>query len=124
MASLVTGGCHRLVTARRKPSTRLDMRAGRGAELELAIALPRLLDGPIEREPAVVKHRGAGTELTRRVEAVRHVAEWHTRPAEIADAGHAFRLEALVAHRQHLVDDEDLRLDVLGDGEPEPRVHA
>ncbi len=33
-------------------------------------------------------------------------------------------LELLVAHRDDLVDDEDLRVDVDGDGEAEPHVHA
>jgi len=36
----------------------------------------------------------------------------------------ALALEGLVADGEHLVDEEDLRLDVDGDGEPEPDVHA
>ena len=40
------------------------------------------------------------------------------------DAVQAFLLEGLVAHRQHLVDERDVRVEVDGDGEPQAHVHA
>ncbi len=49
------------------------------------------------------------------------------RPAfllELMDPLHALLLEALVSDGQHLVDEEDVRVDVDGDGEAEPHVHA
>ena len=35
----------------------------------------------------------------------------------------ALLLECIVANGQHLVDDQDLRLEVSGDGEGQPHVH-
>ena len=43
---------------------------------------------------------------------------------ELVDAVEALFLEALVADGEHLVDEEHVRLDVHGDGEAEPDVHA
>ena len=40
------------------------------------------------------------------------------------DAVEALALERLVADREHLVDEEDVGVDVDGDREPEPHVHA
>ena len=43
---------------------------------------------------------------------------------ELPDALHALALERLVAHGEHLVDEEDLGVDVDGDRERQPHVHA
>ena len=43
---------------------------------------------------------------------------------ELGELVEALQAEALVAHRQHLVHEEDLGVDVHGDGEPQPHVHA
>ena len=55
------------------------------------------------------------------------VADEQDRPALLADVVHlaqALVLERRVADRQHLVDEQDLRLEVGGDGEGQPHVHA
>lgn len=36
----------------------------------------------------------------------------------------AFLLEPIVPHREHFINDEDIRLDFGGDGEAQARVHA
>src|SRR5438132_1173170 len=46
------------------------------------------------------------------------------RGAELADLGEAFVLEVLVPDREHLVDEEDVRLEVHRDRESEAHVHA
>src|SRR5882672_12012282 len=81
--------------------------SGRGTALELAVALPGLLERAVAGEPSVVQYGGARAEQLCRVEAVRDVAEGHPGGAEVGDALPALLLEALVAHRQDLVDDED-----------------
>ena len=43
---------------------------------------------------------------------------------KLADPVHALALERLVADGQHLVDEQDVGVDVHGDGEGEPHVHA
>src|SRR2546423_8200552 len=103
---------------------RLDLRSRRRPPLELAIPFPRLHDGPVERKAAVVEHGRSRAELLRRLVVMGDEAESDAGGAEVADARLAFLLEALVADREHLVDDEDVRLDVLGDGEAKPRVHS
>src|SRR2546422_3147917 len=134
-----TRGCDRVTKSRRgtaksiaaipAPSARerlarLDLRSRRRPPLELAIPFPRLHDGPVERKAAVVEHGRSRAELPGRLVVVGDEAESDPGGAEVADARLAFLLEALVADREHLVDDEDVRLDVLGDGEAKPRVHS
>ena len=45
-------------------------------------------------------------------------------PRDVAHLAQALLLKRGVADRQHLVDDQDLRLQVRGDGERQPHVHA
>ena len=45
-------------------------------------------------------------------------------PGHVVHLAEALLLELGVAHRQHLVDDEDLRLEVGRHGEGQPHVHA
>jgi len=58
-------------------------------------------------EPHRVGHEGDGRPLT-------------AKPVEVIEA---LALELLVAHGDDLVDDEDFRVEIDGDGEPEPHVH-
>ena len=44
--------------------------------------------------------------------------------SDFAHLAEALFLELRVADRQHLVDDQDLRLKVRGDREGEPHIHA
>ena len=57
-------------------------------------------------------------------EVVRHEDERLARVAELEHAVDAARLEALVADREHLVDEQHVRVDVDRDREAEPREHA
>ena len=55
------------------------------------------------------------------------VADEEHGPTVLGDRAHlaeALLLERDVADRQHLVDDQDLRLEVRGDRERQPHVHA
>ena len=45
-------------------------------------------------------------------------------PDDLAHLAEALALEGRVADREHLVDDQDLRLEVRGDGEREAELHA
>ena len=57
-------------------------------------------------------------------EVVRNQEHGLARPPERVDPLVAFRLEALVADRERLVHEEDVGLDVGGDGKGQPRRHA
>src|SRR5207302_698174 len=58
----------------------------------------------------------------------RHVVRHEQHGAAAAtDRTHLLRtllLKRLIAHRQHLIDDEDFRLQVGGNGEREPHIHT
>src|SRR6202030_801156 len=90
--------------------------------LQLPIAFPGGVGGAVEGEAAVVEDRGAGTQLARGLPRVRYEDERHSGGAEILDPALALLLESLVADGEHLVDDEDVGLNVLRDGEPETRI--
>ena len=65
--------------------------------------------------------------LAQLVDLAEAVADEHDRApvaAELVDLLGAPALEALVADREHLVDQQHLGLDVGGDGEAEPHEHA
>ena len=71
----------------------------------------------------VKRNRSRAQRLDRR----HVVTDEEDRPAFSADVVHlaeALPLERGVADGENLVDDEDLRLQVRGDGEAEPHVHA
>jgi hypothetical protein len=65
-----------------------------------------------------MEHQGAIAGLGHRAQVVRDVQDGAAAPADRADAIPAPGLEPLVAHRQHLVDEEDVGLDVGRDGNP------
>ena len=83
------------------------------------------LGGHADRmELAVVQHRGSVADLGHGVERVRHEDDRPTLALELAHAVQALGLEGLVAHREHLVDQEHVGLHVHRDREPEPDEHA
>src|SRR3954463_5223509 len=100
-------------------SLRLNRRPWRRTPRELPIARPRPVDGTVERQPPVVQDRRPGAQVASRLERMRHEDECHTGLPELLDPLLALLLEPLVPDRQHLVDDEDVGLDVLCDGEAE-----
>ena len=80
--------------------------------------------GPIIRRSPLSIQAASSQSWTDLAEAV---ADEHDRAAvapELVDLLRAAPLEALVADGEHLVDEQDLRLDVGGDGEAEPHEHA
>ena len=74
--------------------------------------------------PAVVEKGDAVAHVAHRAEGVRHD---HDRLALVLELGEllvALALELLVAHGEDLVDQKDVGIDVDGDREPQPDVHA
>ena len=85
----------------------------------------RRLTGRTDRhEVTVVEHRGAIADLAHQVDGVGHEQDRATLALELLDALEALALERLVTDREHLVDEQDLRLDVHRDREAEPGGHA
>ena len=79
---------------------------------------------PSHVEHAVVEHHRAVADVDDRVE---RVGDEHDRAAVALELAHpvdAPLLERLVAHGEHLVDQQDLGIDVHGDREPQPHEHA
>ena len=73
---------------------------------------------------AVVEHRGPVAHLADQVGGVGDEEDRAALALELLDPVDALALERLVADRQHLVDEQDVGLDVDGDREAEPGVHA
>jgi hypothetical protein len=72
----------------------------------------------------VVEQHGPVAQLAHLVQAVAHEDDGAALPLEPPDAVEALALERLVPDGEDLVDQEDLRVDVHGDGEGQPHVHA
>ena len=83
----------------------------------------RLVRRPVERDETVLQqHRAIAEPLDRR----RVVRDEHDRAAallELEDLAEALALERLVADGEHLVEQQDVGLDVRRDREAEPHVH-
>ena len=78
----------------------------------------------VEHDLAVIEHDRAIADLAHEVG---RVGDEHDRAALALELAHPFEalaLERLVADRQHLVDQQQLGLDVHRDREAEPHVHA
>ena len=75
-----------------------------------------------DHAPAV-QEEGARTETGDGGHVVAHEEHGPPQPGHVVHLAQALSLERAVAHRQDLVDDQDLRLQVGGDREGEPRVH-
>src|SRR5207247_3861862 len=74
-------------------------------------------------DPLVEPHR-ALAEACDRAEIVRHEHDRLLRGAELADLREALVLDVLVADREHLIDKEDVRLEMHRDREAKTHVHA
>ena len=77
----------------------------------------------LDDEPLLEPDR-AIAELCDRLHVVRYEQHRPARRAELLHPAEAAPLELGVADREHLVDEEDLRLEMRGDREREPDVHA
>ena len=112
---------------------RAPARADLAARGALALLfLPHLLvvrvDDVVRRalrtDAPLIEPERALAEARDRAEVVRDEHDRLLRGAELADLGEALVLEVLVADREHLVDQEDVRFEVHGDREAEAHVHA
>ena len=81
-------------------------------------ASPRAATSP------VLQHDDVGAQLGDAIELVRHDDDGKPAARELADAAEGALLKAHVADGEHLVDDQDIGLEMRGDGEAEARVHA
>jgi hypothetical protein len=98
----------------------VDPRVGLGI---VEVPVDHFLDGPLGSQlpvaqihPGVAERRGSG-------EVVAHEEHRPTASRHLAHPAEALLLEGEVAHGEHLVDDEDVRLEVRCDGEAEADVH-
>ena len=78
----------------------------------------------VELHPTVVEQHDPVAELAGEVQAVRDEHDRLAVALEGPDALQALALEGLVADREHLVDEQDVGVDVDGHGEGQPDVHA
>jgi hypothetical protein len=74
--------------------------------------------------PALAQPQHVVAHLLHEAQAVRHQHDGLAAPSELADLVEALAGEGLVTHRQHLVDQQDVRVDVDGHREAQARVHA
>src|SRR5262245_17702205 len=72
----------------------------------------------------VLEPGGSVAQVADRLERVRDDHDGLAGSAEVVELLQALALELGVTDGQHLIDQEDLRVDVDRDGEPEPYVHA
>src|SRR6266508_1651065 len=96
---------------------------GRGAEQG-----PQPLGGlqrvAVVQHSAVVEHQAAAAEPRHQVHGVGDEQDGAAPLLELGDLGQALGLEGLVAHGQHLVDQQDVGVHVHRDREAEPHVLA
>src|SRR4029077_3608094 len=90
----------------------------------LVIRVDDVVRGAFRPDDSLVKPDRALAETRDRTEVVRHEHDRLLRRTELADLGEALVLEVLVADREHLVDEEDVRLEMHRDREAEAHVHA
>ncbi len=83
--------------------------------------LPRIAEA---LHAAVLEVEHAIAQLLHEDERVRHEENRLSAPRELRDRVEAAVRESLVAHREHLVHDENVRVDVHGHREAEPHVHS
>ena len=90
----------------------------------LEIALDRSVRGAVEDELSLLEQDRPGAEAPHRGEVVADEDDGATLLRDVAHLAEALLLELRVADGEHLVDEQDLRLEVRGDGEREPHLHA
>jgi hypothetical protein len=78
----------------------------------------------VHDHPAVLQHDHPVAELAHLVEPMGHEHDGAALALELLDALHALALEGLVTDRQHLVDQQDVRVDVDRHGERQAHGHA
>src|SRR5207248_5304090 len=91
---------------------------------ELVVAGERLLRRAVDLDPALAKQHRALAEPLDRGGVVRDVDDRPAALLELEDLREALALELLVPDREDLVEEENVGVDVRGDGEAESHVHA
>ena len=89
-----------------------------------AVARDRLVHRAVERERPVAQERRAVAQPLDRGRVVRDEEDRAAPLLEGGDHAEALPLEALVADREDLVEEQHVRLEERGDREPEPHRHA
>ncbi len=84
----------------------------------------RLARWAVERHLAVAQQHRAGAEPVDRGGVVRHEDDRSAALLELEDLPEALPLELLVADGEHLVQQQHVDLEVRGDREAEPHIHA
>ena len=79
---------------------------------------------PEAREPAGLQVEGLIAQRADEILVVRHDQDGAAGLLDLVEPVHALALERRVADREDLVDDQDLRIEMHGDGEREPGIHA
>ena len=80
------------------------------------------LAGHLGDPPALEPQRAPAQRLDRD-QVVTHEQHGAVLPRHIADLAEAFLLERRIADRQDLVDEQDLGLEMRGNGEGQPKIH-
>ena len=101
----------------------LELFGARIGREQAAVLGDRLGRRPVERDRALAQQHRPVAEALDRLRVVGHEDDRSPTALELGDLAEALALELLVADREHLVEQQHVRLDVRGDGEPEPHVH-
>ena len=95
------------------------------ADARLHVRLDDGLDGARHRDPAVLEQDAVVAELAQRPHVVADEQDGPAVPrGDVAHLPEAFLLEGVIADREHLVDDQDLRLEVRRHRERQADEHA
>src|SRR4051794_37456513 len=89
----------------------------------LSIVTDRIGWSAAHHDAPMVAHRRMITELTNLLRGVAHEDDRPAFVPELPDAIEALALEGLIAHRQDLVDDQHIGIDVDGHGETQAGDH-
>ena len=102
----------------------VEARLGLGQVHLLQVAAGDVDGVAVLADLAVLQPDGPVAQRLHLAQAVGHQHDGDALAAQLVDVVEAAALEALVADRDHLVEQEDLRVHVDGDREPEPHLHA
>ena len=98
--------------------------ASAGLAIEVEVLLHHLPGGAHGAHLPLIKPQGVITQRADRVEIVGDKDDRAPKLQKLLDLPHTLSLEVLVAHRQHLIHQEDLAVHVGGDGEAQAQGHA
>ena len=99
-------------------------RAPRSCSTSVRYAPTTRLGSPAPRTFPLSSQSASSQKRSTRFERVRHQQNRLAAPLELAELVEALVREALVADREHFVDEQDIGIDVNRHGKPEPHVHA